>query len=89
MHGPPDQSMGRGMLLFAGLVTILALWMSLGRGDWDQAALWYALAIFFACYGALLTGAGERWHRPLLGLGLIAGLIAFVWALRMVGVRLW
>ena len=89
MHGPPDQSMGRGMLIFAGITVLLALWMSLGRGAWADSALWFALAAFFGSYGALLGGAPERWHRPLLVLGLGAGLIAFVLALRLVGLRLW
>ena len=89
MHGPPDDHMGRGMLLFAALMLVLALWMSIGGNQWRDAVLWYALAIFFGSYGALLGGASERWHRPLLVLGLAAGLVAFVAALRSVGVRLW
>ncbi len=85
MHGPPDTQTGRGMLLFAAVVLFLALWMSLARGQWAEAALWYALATFLGCYGAMMGGAPERWHRILLVLGLGAGVIAFGLALRMVG----
>ena len=85
MHGPPDTQTGRGMLLFAAIVLFLALWMSFGRGQWVEAALWYAVAAFLACYGALMGGAPERWHRLLMMLGLVAGVIAFGLALRMVG----
>jgi hypothetical protein len=89
MHGPPDTSMGRGMLLGAALMLVLALWMSFGRGEWAEAVVWYAIAIFFASYGGLLGGADERWHRPLLLAGLLSGIVAFLAALRSVGVVLW
>ena len=85
MHGPPETQTGRGMLFFAAVVLVLALWMSLGRGQWAEAALWYALAAFLGCYGGLMAGTPERWHRPLLVFGLVAGVIAFGLALRMVG----
>jgi hypothetical protein len=81
--------MGRGMLLFGALMLVLACWMSLGRGEWRDAVMWFALAIFFGSYGGLLGGASERWHRPLLVLGLVAGGVAFLGALRSVGVALW
>ena len=86
MHGPMDSQTGRGMLLFAAVTLVLALWMSLGRGDWSQAGLWYAVSLFLACYGALATGVGERWQRPLLLVGLVAGAAAFVLALRATGI---
>ena len=86
MHGPPDTQMGRGMLLFAAIMAILALWVSLGRGAWVDAGLWYALAVFFACFGTLMAEVPEHWHRPLLIVGLGAGIIAFGFALRMAGV---
>ena len=89
MHGPPDTQMGRGMLLFGALMLMLAFWMSLGRGEWRDSVMWFALAIFFGSYGGLLGGASERWHRPLLLLGLVAGSVAFLGALRSVGVALW
>ena len=83
MHGPPDTQTGRGMLLFAAITALLALWMSLGRGQWAASALWYTLATFLACYGALMAGVPQRWHRLLLVLGLAAGAVAFGLALRM------
>lgn len=89
MHGPPDSSMGRGMYLWAICMLVLALWISLGQGQWADAVLWYAIAIFSACFGGLLGGAGERWHRPLLVIGLAAGLVAFVEALRASGILAW
>ena len=85
MHGPPDVHTGRGMLLFAALMLVLALWMSFGRGQWVDAGLWYALAICLGCYGAMLTTVSERWQRPLLILGLGSGVVAFGLALRAVG----
>jgi asparagine N-glycosylation enzyme membrane subunit Stt3 len=89
MYGPPDKQMGRGMWLFAALMLVLALWMSLGRGEWSDAVLWYGVAIFCACFGGLLGDVREQWHRPLLVIGLIAGVVAFAGALRAVGVALW
>lgn len=85
MHGPPDTQTGRGMLLFAAIAFVLALWMSLGRSDWPGSALWFAVAIFLACYGAMLAGAPLRWQRGLLLLGLVAGVAAFLLALRATG----
>lgn len=87
MHGPPEMPMGRGMLLFAALMLVLALWISLGRGEWAAAGLWYALAAFFACYGAIISGALERWRQLLLALGLVSGVVAFGYALWMAGVH--
>lgn len=87
MHGPPDRQTGRGMLLFAAFTAVLALWMSLGRGEWAASALWYAVTIFLASYGGLLGGAPERWHRHLLLVGLVAGVLAFGLALWTVAVR--
>src|SRR5687768_3976538 len=86
MHGPPDTQTGRGMLLFAALVLVLALWMSLGRGDWTGAWLWFALAVFLGCYGAMMAGLISRWQRVLLVIGLVSGLVAFVLALRATGI---
>jgi hypothetical protein len=89
MHGPPDNHMGRGMLLFAAFMLVLALWMSLGQGAWSDSVIWYAVAVFFASYGVLLGSPDEQWHRPLLVIGLLSGIVAFVAALRSVGVVLW
>lgn len=85
MHGPPEAQTGRGMLFFAAVILGLALWMSVGRGDWNNSALWFALAGFLGCYGALMGGAPPRWHRLLLVVGLVCGLAAFVFAVRMAG----
>lgn len=89
MHGPPDSSMGRGMFLWAALILVLALWISVGQGRWGDAVMWYAVALFSACFGGLLGGVGERWHRPLLIVGLFAGIVAFVMALRATGIVAW
>ncbi|CAA9294858.1 MAG: hypothetical protein AVDCRST_MAG26-4376 [uncultured Chloroflexia bacterium] len=86
MHGPPELPTGRGMLLFAAITFALALWMSVGNGDWAGAGLWYALSVFLGCYGAMMGGAPERWHRALLVVGLVAGVVAFVFALRLAGI---
>ena len=86
MHGPPEMQSGRGMLFFAAVTLLLALWMSIGRGDWSGAGLWYALSVFLGCYGAMTGGAAERWHRPLLVVGLVAGVVAFIFALRLAGI---
>jgi hypothetical protein len=77
------------MFLWAALMFVLALWMSVGRGQWTDSVLWYAIAIFSACFGGLLGGANERWHRPLLVVGLVAGAVAFVAALRATGIVVW
>jgi hypothetical protein len=86
MHGPPDTQTGRGMLLFGALVLVLAVWMSLGRGDWAGASLWFALAAFLGCYGAMMAGLLPRWQRVLLVIGLLSGVVAFVLALRATGI---
>ncbi len=86
MHGPPEVHTGRGMLLFAAITFGLALWISIGGGDWTGAGLWYALSVFLGCYGAMMGGASERWHRALLVVGLVAGVVAFVFALRLAGI---
>jgi hypothetical protein len=86
MHGPPDIHTGRGMLLFAALMLVLALWISVGRGDWTGAWLWFALAVFLGCYGVMMAGLMARWQRFLLVLGLLSGLAAFVLALRATGI---
>ena len=85
MHGPPEMPMGRGMLLFAVLMLALAPWVSLGRGEWAASGLWYALAAFFACYGAIMSDALDRWRRLLLAIGLISGVAAFAYAVWMAG----
>jgi hypothetical protein len=85
MREPPYGQSGRPILFFAAIVLVLALWMSLGNGQWIDSALWYALAAFLGCYGLLMSNLGERWNRPLLVAGLLAGVVAFGMALRMVG----
>ncbi len=85
MHGPPETQTGRGMLFFAVVALILALWMSIGNSDWAGARLWLALAVFLGCYGAMMSGAPERWHRPLVVVGLVAGAFAFFFALGAAG----
>ncbi len=86
MHGPPETQTGRGMLFFSAVTLILALWMSLGNGDWRGAGLWYALTGFFVCYGSLMAGAAERWHRVVLVVLLVCGAIAFGYAVWLAGV---
>ena len=85
MREPPYGQSGRPILLFAAVVLVLALWMSLGNGQWTDSVLWYALAAFLGCYGLLMSNVAERWNRPLLAVGLLAGAAAFGLALRMVG----
>jgi hypothetical protein len=85
MHEPSNTHTGRAMLLFAALMLGLALWIGLGRGQWADTGLWFGLAGFFACYGGLMDGAPERWHRLLLIAGLASGVVAFVFAVRMAG----
>lgn len=77
MVGLPNTQTGRAMLISAVLVLALALWMSLGDGRWLDASLYYALAIVFACYGALLSEVAPRWNRLLVIVGLLAGVVAF------------
>jgi hypothetical protein len=88
MQGPEDTHMRRGMLLFAVVLLVLAVWMSLD-GAWGDAVLWYAAAVLVACYGGLLGGVHERWHRPLLVIGLLAGVVAFGAALHATGLVRW
>lgn len=73
------------MLLFSAVALLLALLMSFVRGQWAGALLWYALAVFFACYGLLFMDLAPRWHRPLLVLGFAAGILAFGSAVRLAG----
>lgn len=89
MHGPPDNTMGRGMFLWAAVTLVLALWLGLGQRNWDDGLMWLGVSIFSACFGGLLGGAAERWHRPLLVVGLAAGVVAFVMALRATGIVVW
>ncbi len=85
MREPPYGQSGRPILFFAAIVLVLALWMSLGNGQWLDSALWYALAACLACYGILMSNVADRWNRPVLVIGLLAGVVAFGMALRMVG----
>ncbi len=86
MYAPSDPHTGRGMLIFAAVALVLALWMSAGRGDWAQSVLWYALAGVMACGGALFAGMAARWNRLLLVVGLVCGVIAFGSALWQAGI---
>lgn len=87
MHGPPNLQTGRGMLMAGGIILILALWMSVGRGEWLQSGLWYALAIFLVTFGSLMSDATARWRRVLLVVGLASGMVAFGFALWLVMLR--
>ncbi len=86
MGGPPNVHTGRGLMIFAVFLVLLALWMSVVNGQWFDAGLFYALGIVFGCYGAILNNYAPQWQRLLLGLGLVAGIIAFVLALRSAGI---
>lgn len=87
MHKPPQETTGRGLLLFAALMLALALWISVGRGEWLASGMWFALAIFFACYGSIMNGALERWRTILLALGLAGGITALGYAIWMAGLH--
>ena len=82
MFNPSNPAMGRGMLLFAVIALGLGLAVGVGRQAWREAALWLALAIFCACYGAITLNALPRLHRLLLIVGLAAGGVAFWLALQ-------
>ena len=41
--------------------------------------------VLFACYGATMSDALDRWHRLLLVIGLVSGIAAFVCAVWMAG----
>ncbi len=84
MQAPPGPQSSRGMLVIGVITGLIALWISFVQGAWIDAALWYAVAIFAGSFGGLLGNAPERWHRPLVVLGLAAGVLAFGLALRMV-----
>jgi Na+/H+ antiporter NhaD/arsenite permease-like protein len=86
MLGPPNAHSGRGLMIFAAVLVVLALWMSLGNQQWLQAALFGSLAVMFGCYGAMLNDLFPRGQRVLLVVGLVAGVTAFVLALRSAGV---
>ncbi len=87
MHGPPQTTTGRGLLLFAAIMLALALWLSVGRGEWLASGMWFALAIFFACYGSIMSGVLERWRALLLALGMASGIVAFGYAVWMAGLH--
>ena len=82
MFDPSNPGMGRGMLLFAAIALGLALVVGFGQQSWRGAAFWLALAIFAACYGALLLGVLPRFQRLFLIVGLAAGGVAFWLALQ-------
>ena len=86
MHGPPNVHTGRGLLIFAAVLVVLALWMSFINQQWLDAGLFFALGIVFGCYGAILNNYAAEWQRILLGVGLVAGIAAFVLALRSAGI---
>lgn len=85
MHGPPNVHTGRGLLLFAGVLVVLALWISVIDQQWAQGALFFALAVVFGAYGLILNNHAPRWQPVLLGIGAVAGIVAFVLALRGAG----
>ena len=84
MQTPPGPQSSRGMLVIGVITGLMALWISFAQGAWMDAALWYAVAVFAGSFGGLLGNASERWHRPLVVIGLTAGVLAFLLALRMV-----
>ena len=73
------------MLLFAIIVFSLGLWTAFGLGSWANAGLWLSLGVFLSCFSAILGDRLVRLHRLLLVIGLIAGIVAFGFALRMSG----
>lgn len=81
MFNPSNPATGRGLLLFALFLTGLGLFLGLARGQWQEAGMWIALAIFLGCYGAITLDLLPRFHRLLLVIGFAAGGIAFVLAL--------
>jgi hypothetical protein len=85
MLNPNDRTTGRGLLLFAALMLGLGLFAGAVRGAWRDAGLWLALAVFMACYGALLLDRLPQLRRLLLAVGLVAGALAFGLALLQLG----
>lgn len=86
MHGPPNIHMGRAQVLFAVFMLGLGLWVHLSAGSWLDAGIWYALGVFFLCYGALMADWMPKLRRIFLIVGLLAGIFAFGFALRLAGI---
>ena len=76
MINPGDPATGKGLLIFAGFLGVLASVLGFGRGAWRDAALWLALAVVLACYGAIILNLLPHFQRWLLILGIVAGGIA-------------
>jgi len=72
MLNPPDNTTGRGLLLFAALMFGLTGYLA-WRGNFYDAALWLAFAVCITCYGFIILNLFPRLHRLLLGIGLVAG----------------
>lgn len=77
MLNPSNRTTGRSALLFAGLMLALGLFAGFVRQAWRDAALWFAVAVFMACYGAITLDLLPRLQRLLLGIGLLAAAAAF------------
>ncbi len=84
MHGSPTPTMGRGMLLFAALIFALSVYLLITR-QWLNGSLWLALAVFMSCYGTLVSARSSRWDKVLLGLGVVAGLLALGLVIKLSG----
>lgn len=77
---PSNQTLGRGLLLFAALMLGLSGYLGMVQGarlgQWRDAGLWLAVAIFMACHGLITLGVWARWQRLLLLLGFASGAAA-------------
>jgi MFS-type transporter involved in bile tolerance (Atg22 family) len=80
MLEPSDPTIGRGALLFAALMFGFAIFLGWWRHAWHDALFWFAIAVFIGSYGMLMTHWMPRLHQWLLIVGLIAGGIAFWFA---------
>ena len=79
MHGmfdPSRRTTGRGLLIFAVIMLGFGLVLGIAEQAWREAALWLSIAVFMACYGLIMLGVPERFHRLFLVLGLLAGAAA-------------
>lgn len=74
---PSNPTVGRSALLFAALISGFGLVLLATRASWRDGALWLAIGVFMACYGAISLDLFPVLRRAWLLIGLIAGGVAF------------